>query len=212
MNFTNDQLRLKTVKELREIIKKNNLAKNYQRLSKLKLIEIIENNQNNFNSNLISKDSDSESESDNNDRQEMSKRYEQAMNLLIDDETDDDLTNFDIAEGKKPKRKLINKKIEKPLKIPEKKYTLSDCKKDVKKLLESHKYSINKLYDKYRRTILDDEDIDDIVNAYNDLRNEIENEINMCIDDLQNEPSNSFYTWVENSLDLHKNKIQNLIS
>lgn len=209
MNFNNDQLRLKTVKELRAIIKENNLAKNYQTLSKSNLIKIIEENQsnNNFNINL---DSESESESDDLNYINQQK-YEKAINLLIDDEEDDDdLTNFDIVEGKQPKRKLQNKKIDKPLQI--KQYKFSDCKKDIKQLLESHKKLINNLYEKYRRSILDDEDIEDIINTYNDLRNEIENEINMCIDDLENEPPNSFYSWIENSLDLHKNKIEKLIS
>ena len=215
MNSNSDQLKLMTVKQLRDVIKQNNLSKNWQSLRKDKLIEIIQENQK-FNNSIESSDNSEEdnSEEDNKEDNEEIKRYTKAINLLIDeDEDEDDLNNFDIVEGKKPKRKILNKKLSKKLlKIPENKYELKDCKNDVKKLLDSHKQSINNLYNKYRRSILDDEDIEDIINEYNILRTDVENELNMCIDDLQDEPNNSFYTWIENSLDLHKNKIEKLIN
>lgn len=215
MNSNSDQLKLMTVKQLRDVIKQNNLSKNWQSLRKDKLIEIIQENQK-FNNSIESSDNSEEDnlEEDNKEDNEEIKRYTKAINLLIDeDEDEDDLNNFDIVEGKKPKRKILNKKLSKKLlKIPENKYELKDCKNDIKKLLDSHKQSINNLYNKYRRSILDDEDIEDIINEYNILRTDVENELNMCIDDLQDEPNNSFYTWIENSLDLHKNKIEKLIN
>ncbi len=136
-----------------------------------------------------------------------------------ENQDEEKVNNFDrfelLKESPKSSRKrVVSKELHKPDKSTS--YTLTQARKDIKELLSSYSKDIEKMLKNYQFKYrkfgnLSESEIDNMVDSYNDKRNNIENEINIIIDSLDNDPSESFYKWIEDYLERQKSRVEKLL-
>jgi hypothetical protein len=130
----------------------------------------------------------------------------------------------DEKKGKKTKVKsepLKTKKdvdVEKPQKTDKGETTnnISSVRKEIKSLLKEASADSSKLLRmmkvKKKKYGLDENDEDLIVEYYNELRSDLESEINSLLDTLNREPTTSLIEWVDNLLAKDRSKYESLLS
>jgi hypothetical protein len=178
--------------------KKAELQKMYNNMSKLSQEEeLIENE-------IIDND-------DDNDIQRILEEYP----LTDNDDSDKENVEVEIEEEYKASPKQNNKRKLKSVRMTKilKTQSINTLKKEINTIISKYNKETDGLMDMVEK--LDDvteDEINVVINTYNEIREDAENEINLCIDTYKGSIPESFYVWVESQLDRKKTRLEKIIS
>lgn len=106
-------------------------------------------------------------------------------------------------------KKLKSKRMKQILK----KGSINSLKREVNVMIKQYNIDCDKLLDVLENTEdITDEEIDIVINAYNEVRENTENEINLTIDTFEGNIPETFYTWIEGVLDKKKRQLEKMIA
>lgn len=112
------------------------------------------------------------------------------------------------VETENSKRLLKSVRMEKLIK----KQSLMGLKKSMRPIIAQYNRDVNQLKNQLEE--LDDittDEVEAVVNYYNDIRTEAENEINLSIDGFEGNIPETFYIWIENLIDKKHKELHKLI-
>jgi hypothetical protein len=95
-------------------------------------------------------------------------------------------------------------------------YTLAQGRKDAKETLSKYYKQIELFLKNYqlkkRKNMLTEDDIDELVKTYDDLKANVEDELNLLIDSLSDPPPESFYDFLENGMERQRLRVEKVIN
>ena len=113
------------------------------------------------------------------------------------------------------KRQIVANDLE--IKPKEKtKYTLAQGRKDAKDILSKYYKEIELFLKNYqlkkRKNQLTEEDVTYLISDYNNLKESVEDELNLLVELLDSPPPDSFYDYLDKGLDRQKKRVEKLIN
>tara|TARA_R110002126_G_scaffold45043_5_gene127932 strand:- start:497 stop:1030 length:534 start_codon:yes stop_codon:yes gene_type:complete len=96
------------------------------------------------------------------------------------------------------------------------KYTLAQGRKDSKEILSKYYKEIELFLKNYqlkkRKNLLTDDDVTYLISDYDNLKEAVEDELNLLVDLLETPPPDSFYDYLDKGLDRQKKRIEKIIN
>jgi hypothetical protein len=137
------------------------------------------------------------------------------QNSIIESEDEEEIIETKkVTRPPDGRKKISTRKLQ--FEETEKKYKLAEAKAEIKKLSaewsKNNDYYLKKYQAKHRKDLLSDQDIETMIQYFNDGMDGFESEVNVIIDLIHRKPADSFYTWIETIIDRQEKKFLRLVN